>query len=104
MDVRLWAVPGVRIPPGGSAGARQRLGEGVRFEKGVPRAASRARLINKLIKFREFRIHQNIQKDQKAGDQTRRWLEGLANCNHTETVLIILAGYLLPKPPLLYSC
>ena len=34
----------------------QELGEGVRFEKRVPRAASRARLINKLIKFKEFKI------------------------------------------------
>ena len=57
MDVRLGAVRGVKISPGGSAAARQRLGEGVRFEKGVPRAALvRARLINKLIRFREFII------------------------------------------------
>ena len=57
MDVRLGAVRGVKFFPGGSSAARQRLGGGVRFEKGVPRAALvRARLINKLIKFREFII------------------------------------------------
>ncbi len=50
MDVRLGAVRGAKWAHDGSAGARRRLGEGVRFEKGVPRAALvRARLINKLI-------------------------------------------------------
>ena len=51
------AVRGGKMAPGGSTRARQRVGEGVRFEKGVPRAALvRARLINKLIRFREFII------------------------------------------------
>ena len=45
MDVRLGAARGVKIPPGGSAGARRRLGEGVRFEKRVPRAGL-ARAVN----------------------------------------------------------
>jgi len=46
MDVRLGAVRGQTGP----TKARQQLGEGVRFEKGVPRAALvRARLINKVI-------------------------------------------------------
>ena len=35
-------------------GDGQELGEGVRFEKRVPRAASRARLINKLIRLKEL--------------------------------------------------
>ena len=43
---------GSTFPPG----VRRRLGEGVRFEKRVPRAALRARAINKLIKFKQFII------------------------------------------------
>ena len=57
MDVRLGAVRGANWAHDGSSAARHRLGGGVRFEKGVPRAALvRARLINKLIRFREFII------------------------------------------------
>ena len=45
-----------------SAPARHWLGGGVRFEKGVPRAALvRARLINKLIRFREFIIFRTFE-------------------------------------------
>ena len=71
MDVRLGRLGGAKWRHDGSARARRELGGGVRFEKRVPRAASRARLINKLIKFKQFIIFkifnnlQNIQKDQK---------------------------------------
>ena len=70
-----WAARGGKMAPRrfdeSSAAARQRLGGGTLFEKRVPRASSRARLINKLIKFKQFLIFkifnnlQNIQKDQK---------------------------------------
>ena len=65
----------------GSAGARRRLGEGVRFEKGLPRAALvRARLINKLIKFRDFIIFR-IFKRIKCVRSDTPWAGGLANFN-----------------------
>ena len=63
----------------GSAGARQVLGGGVRFEKGVPRAALvRARLINKLIKFREFIIFRIFKRIKGVRSDTP-WAGGLAN-------------------------
>ncbi len=56
MGVRLGAARGAKWRYDGSAGDGQELGEGVRFVLGVPRAGARARLINKLIKFKEFVI------------------------------------------------
>ena len=90
MDVRLGAVRGVKNSPGGSAGARRRLGGGVRFEKGVPRAALvRARLTNKLIRFREFIIFRIFRRIKCVRSDTP-WAGGLANlitnerrCKHT---------------------
>ncbi len=63
----------------GSAAARHRLGGGVRFEKGVPRPALvRARLINKLIRFREFIIFRIFRKIKCVRSDTP-WAVGLAN-------------------------
>ena len=78
---------------GGSEWVRKRLGGGVRFENRVPRAASRARLINKSIKFRKDVTRRGSTRKRilKAGDLTRRGPKGLANFIVLITFLLLWA-------------